>query len=114
MCLVRVHALNTLARPADQRETCLSRYRLVWADYAASFTAIDAERKCFADALDRATRDMIVEIVSNCPDIPSSVLLHMVAPLIAADPHATPEPRYRGEPITLEELRPIIRKIIGQ
>lgn len=113
--IARVHAVNALARPVDQREAYLARYRGVWNFYAAAFTGSDAERECFTDALDRATRNLMAEIESNAAVLCPAVVGQWLAPTIAADAPAATEPQYRpGEVITLDELRPILREIIGR
>jgi hypothetical protein len=110
--VARVHALTVLSRPADQHERYLARYRLVWAQYALAFSKNDAERQTFVDALDRATRDMMLEIGSTDVAMWRRATDRWVAQTLAAD---TPvEPRHSpGDVITLEQLRPILRKIIG-
>jgi hypothetical protein len=116
MGVARVHAENALARPVGKREAYLARYRVVWTFYAAVFTECEAERECFADTLDRATRDLMAKIESNDGgDLPSPLAIHTVAQTIAAHASAASEPRHRpGEVINLEDLRPILRKIIGE
>jgi hypothetical protein len=115
MGVARVHAEQTLARPADKREAHLARYRIVWNFYAAVFTESEAERECFTGSLDRATRDLMAKIESNDSDLPPPLPIHTIAQTIAASTNRAPEPQHRpGEVITLEELRPILRKIIGK
>jgi hypothetical protein len=106
--VARVHAENALAYPAHEREDRLFRYRIVWINYAAAFTESTAERDCFADALDRVTRDLITETEARGAAIPFATASRAAGPVRAA-PLARP-----GDATTLEQLRPIIRRIVEQ
>ena len=105
--IAHLHARNALARPAAQRDTHLAVCRDFWKHYAAAYTASDAQRDSFADALDRATRDLMAEMqqTAQVAYLPSG--LHPAEALARLQ---------SGRPIahTLEELRPIFRQIIGQ
>ena len=106
--VAQVHAVNALACPAREREDRLFRYRIVWVNYAAAFTESTLERDCFADALDRTTRELMVEMESRGVAIQPSAVSHTTAPVRAAPLYGT------GTAITLEQLRPIIRRIVEQ
>jgi hypothetical protein len=116
MGIARMHALTAMARPADQRESCLARYRLVWAQYAAAFSGSDAERESFVDALDRATREIMAQIESSDIAIWRAETDKWIAQTLLPQTLAgVTELRHRpGDVISLEQLRPILRKIIGR
>src|SRR3954464_11141602 len=58
----REHARAALAKPETQRESYLAFCRLNFKRYAAGISRSPAEAERFASALDRATRDLMIEI----------------------------------------------------
>src|SRR5689334_3038264 len=58
----REHAKAALAKPQVQRESYLAFCKLNFKRYAAGIPRSDAEAERFAAALDRATRDMMVQM----------------------------------------------------
>jgi hypothetical protein len=58
----REHARAALAKPEVQRESYLAFCKLNFKRYAAGISRSDAEAERFAAALDRATRDMMIEM----------------------------------------------------
>jgi hypothetical protein len=58
----REHARAALAKPQVQRESYLAFCKLNFKRYAAGISRSAAEAERFASALDRATRDMMVEM----------------------------------------------------
>jgi hypothetical protein len=105
--IAHLHALNALSQPESLRELHLDVCRGFWKHYAAAFTTDESQSDAFADALDRATRELIAGLQQNGTPVQVSNVLRVVD----VDP-----PLHPGQPIamTLEELRPIFRKIIGQ
>jgi hypothetical protein len=105
--IAHLHALNALSQPEAQRQSHLDVCRGFWKHYAAAFTQNEGQCEAFADALDHATRDLIAELQQNGTRVQRSNVLRVAE----VDP-----PLHPGQPIamTLEELRPIFRKIIGQ
>ena len=99
------HAWNILGRPPAEREGHLATCRATWMHYAAAFNTSAAECEDFADALDRATRDLMAEIQQNI------VVVREAGGLRLRGQKPQPEP---GKPqaLTLAELRPIFRQII--
>jgi hypothetical protein len=57
--IAREHARTALTKPEIQRESYLGFCRLNWKRYAAGFSKSAAEGERFANALDRATRDLM-------------------------------------------------------
>ena len=55
----REHARAALAKPETQRESYLAFCRLNWKRYASGISRSNAESERFANALDRATRDLM-------------------------------------------------------
>jgi hypothetical protein len=103
--IAHLHALNALSQPEAQRDSHLDVCRGFWKDYAAAFTRNESQCEAFADALDHATRELILAIQQNGTRVQMSGLLRVAdvdAPLHAGHPRA----------MTLEELRPIFRRII--
>ncbi len=58
----REHARAALAKPEVQRESYLAFCKLNFKRYAAGISRSDAEAERFAAALDRATRDIMIEM----------------------------------------------------
>jgi hypothetical protein len=58
----REHARAALAKPVVQRESYLAFCKLNFKRYAAGISRSPAEAERFAAALDRATRDMMIEM----------------------------------------------------
>lgn len=58
----REHARAALAKPEVQRESYLAFCRLNFKRYAAGITRSAAEAERFASALDRATRDLMIQM----------------------------------------------------
>jgi hypothetical protein len=107
MGIARLHALYALAQPVPQREPHLADCRAFWKRYAAAFTGSDTEHERFANALDRATRDLMAVLDQR----------DALARLLAATRPPVREGQEQDEPqpgLTLEELRPILRRIISQ
>jgi hypothetical protein len=88
--IAQLHAWNALARPAAERDSHLAVCRDFWKHYAAAFTTTESQCDGFADALERATRDLMAEMEKNAAVIRTA------------------------DALTLDELRPIFRRIIGQ
>jgi hypothetical protein len=105
--IAHVHALHALSQPESQRDSHLDVCRGFWKHYAAAFTASETQCDAFADALDHATRDLIAEMQQNGTGPQTSNVLRL------GNAGAKPQP---GQPSTmsLQELRPIFRKIIEQ
>ena len=105
--IAHLHALNALSQPESQRDSHLDVCRGFWKHYAAAFTASETQCDAFADALDHATRDLIAELQRNGTRVLQSGMIRVAE----VDPPLVP-----GQTVamTLEELRPIFRKIIGQ
>ncbi|HVT51335.1 MAG TPA: hypothetical protein VHE77_07200 [Dongiaceae bacterium] len=99
------HAWNILGRPPAEREGHLATCRATWMHYAAAFNTSAAECEDFADALDRATRDLMAEIQQNIVVVREAGGLRLRGQLSQQKP---------GKPqaLTLAELRPIFRQII--
>jgi hypothetical protein len=105
--IAHLHALNALSQPESLRDLHLDVCRGFWKHYAAAFTQNEGENDAFADALDRATRELIAGMQQNGTRVQKSNMLRVSdvdAPLQPGHPSA----------MTLEELRPIFRKIIEQ
>ena len=105
--IAHVHALNALSQPESQRDSHLDFCRGFWKHYAAGFAADDSQCDAFADALDHATRELIAELQQSGTPVQMSNVLRLSdvgAELQAGQPSA----------LTLEELRPIFRRIIEQ
>jgi len=60
--IARGHAKTALAKPVTQRESYLAFCRLNWKRYASGFSKSNTECERFANALDRATRDLVALI----------------------------------------------------
>jgi hypothetical protein len=105
--IAHLHALNALSQPEAERDSHLAVCRGFWKHYAAAFATDETQRDSFADALDHATRDLIAEIQQNGTQAQMSGVLRL------SDHGAPPQP---GQPstMTLDDLRPIFRKIIEQ
>jgi hypothetical protein len=110
--IAQLHAWNALARPPAQRDAHLAHCRDFWKHYAAAFTTSDAQTDEFADALDRATRDLMVEIRRNIAVIHQAGGFRMLEDSGQLNT-GRPEPG-KTKALTLDELRPIFRQIIGQ
>lgn len=105
--IAHLHALNALSQPEAQRDSHLDVCRGFWKHYAAAFTTDERQCEAFADTLDHATRDLIAEMQQNGTRVQMSGVLRVAEvdpPLVAGQAVA----------MTLEELRPIFRKIIEQ
>jgi hypothetical protein len=105
--IARLHAWNALARPPAQRDTHLATCRDFWKHYAAALTTSEAQCDGFADALHGATRDLMAEMEKNVAVIRASGGFRMFEDSSRLQPGS-------ADAITLDELRPIFRKIIGQ
>jgi hypothetical protein len=57
--IAREHARTAIAKPEVQRESFLGFCRLNWKRYAAGIARSTAEGERFANAMDRATRDLM-------------------------------------------------------
>ena len=105
--IAHLHARNALSQPESLRELHLDVCRGFWKHYAAAFTTDESQSDAFADALDRATRALIAGMQESGTAVQVSNLLRVTdadAPLHPEHPSA----------MTLDELRPIFRKIIEQ
>lgn len=105
--IAHLHAVNALSQPESQRDQHLAYCRGFWKHYAAAFATDETQCDHFADTLDHATRDLITELQQNGTPVQMSGVLRF-----SAD-GAEPQPGQSGA-MTLEELRPIFRKIIEQ
>jgi hypothetical protein len=105
--IAHLHAMNALARPESQRDTHLAFYRGFWEHYAAAYTTDEDQSDSFVAALDRATRDLMLEIEKNAAVVQAS------GSFSVSDDAAGSQ---SGKPIahTLDGLRPIFRQMIGQ
>jgi hypothetical protein len=105
--IAHLHALNALSQPESQRDEHLAFCRGFWKHYAAAFATDETQCDRFADTLDHATRDLIAELQQAGTPVQMSGVLRLTAD--GAEPSAGP-----SSAMTLEELRPIFRKIIEQ
>jgi len=80
MEIARGHAAAALAKPETQRDSHLAFCRLNWKRYAAGITRSTAEGERFADALERATRDLMALMQTGAGSTSSE------------ETHATPDP----------------------
>jgi hypothetical protein len=105
--IAHVHALNALAQPESLRELHLDVCRGFWKHYAAAFTMDESQSDAFADALDRATRDLIAGLEQQGARVQRANVLRL------SDAEV---PLHPGQPsaLTLDELRPIFQRIIEQ
>jgi hypothetical protein len=103
--IAKLHAWNALAESPAQRDAHLTVCRDFWKHYAAAFAPSDAECDAFADALERATRDLMVEMRKNI------AVIQQAGGFRRFEDTAQPA---TVDGFTLEELRPIFRRIIGQ
>jgi hypothetical protein len=105
--IAHVHALNNLAQPEALRELHLDVCRGIWKHYAAAFTASESQRDAFAEALDRATRDLIAGLQQQDNGARTA---H------AVDVSDAEVPLHAGQPgaVALEGLRPIFSKMVEQ
>jgi hypothetical protein len=99
------HAWNALARPLAQRESYLVICRDSWKHYATAFNTSPSECDGFADSLQRATRDLMVEIQKNIAVVQDAGGFRMSQDAVRLHPD-------QPKALTLEELRPIFRQII--
>ena len=104
--IAHLHALNALSHPESERQSHLDVCRGFWKHYAAAFTASERQCEAFADTLDHATRELIAELQQQGAGAPMSGVLRVAD----VDPPLTPG---HTSAMTLEELRPVFRKIIG-
>jgi hypothetical protein len=103
--IARLHAWNALAQSPAQRDAHLAVARDFWKHYAEAFATSDAQCEEFADALGRATRELMAEMRKNIAAIhQAGGFRRFEEPAQAATVNG----------LTLEELRPIFRQIIGQ
>jgi len=105
--IAHLHALNALSQPESQRDSHLAVCRGFWKHYAAAFATDETQCDSFADALDHATRDLIAELQQSGTRVQMSGVLRL-------SDHDTPLQPGHPSTLTLEELRPIFRKIIEQ
>jgi hypothetical protein len=105
--IAHLHAVNALSQPETQRDQHLAYCRGFWKHYAAAFAEDERQCESFADTLDHATRELIAELQQNGTPVQMSGVLRL-----SADGAEAPA----GHPstLTLEELRPIFRKIIEE
>ena len=92
VAIARRHAAIALAGPAEGRAARLEACRVVWINYAAAFNVSAAMQKRFADDLQEITRALIAA-QEDCGDA---------------------LPAAGNAVITIDELRPLLRQIIGQ
>jgi hypothetical protein len=92
IAIARRHAAIALACPAEGRAARLEACRVVWINYAAAFTVSSAVQKRFADDLQAITRDLIAEQLESGEALPAA----------------------GTAVLTIDELRPLLRQIIGQ
>ncbi|GAB2179131.1 hypothetical protein [Dongia sp. agr-C8] len=90
--IARRHAAIVLAGPVETRAARLAACRLVWINYAAAFNANAATQKRFADDMQDITRALME----------------------AQEDSADTLPMAGGAVLTIDELRPLLRQIIGQ
>ena len=105
--IAQLHAWNALARPPAQRDAHLATCRDFWKHYAAAYTTSEAQCDGFADSLERATRELLAEMEKNIAVIRRAGGFRMVEDAVRMEPG-------RSDALTLDELRPIFRKIIGR
>jgi type IV secretory pathway VirJ component len=105
--IAHLHALNALSQPESQRDSHLDVCRGFWKHYAAAFTVDEGQCDAFVDALDHATRDLIAELQQE------TTRVHMSGVPRLGDDGAQAQAG-PSSAMTLEELRPIFRKIIEQ
>ena len=105
--IAHLHALNALSQPESQRDQHLAFCRGFWKHYAAAFATDETQCDSFADTLDHATRDLIAELQQNGTRVQMSGMLRVSADGVELQPS-------QPTTLTLEELRPIFRKIIEQ
>ncbi len=106
--IAKLHAWNALARPPAQRDAHLAVCRDFWKHYAAAFATSDSQCEDFAAALERATRDLMAEMRRNI------AVIHQAGGFRQLEDAAARLQPGQADPMTLEELRPIFRQIIGQ
>jgi hypothetical protein len=94
MEVVRQHAQGALALPGSLREPYRLRCREEWQRYAATISGEPGAQARFAAALETATADFIAALEAQ-------------GPVVALGADASPLP-------TLDELRPVFRRIIRQ
>jgi hypothetical protein len=90
--IARRHAAIALAGSIETRAARLEACRVVWINYAAAFNVSSAMQKRFADDLQDITRALMAEQLDTGAGLPEA--------------GATVLP--------IEELRPLLRQIIGQ
>jgi hypothetical protein len=105
--IAQLHAWNALARPPAQRDAHLATCRDFWKHYAAAFATSDSQCDGFADSLERATRDLMAEMEKNVAVIRAAGGFRMFEDATRLQPG-------KSNALTLDELRPIFRQIIGQ
>jgi len=105
--IAQLHAWNALARPPAERDAHLAGCRDFWKHYAAAFATTDSQCDDFADTLHHATRDLMAEMQKNIAVIREAGGFRPFEDAARQQP-----PTANG--FTLEELRPIFRRIIGQ
>jgi hypothetical protein len=103
--IAKLHAWNALGRSPAQRDAHLAVCRDFWKHYAAAFATSDAQCEEFADALERATRDLMAEMRKNIAVIQQAGGFRRFQ-------DAARQATANG--FAMEELRPIFRQIIGQ
>jgi hypothetical protein len=92
VAIARRHAAIALASPAETRAARLEACRLVWINYAAAFAVSSAMQKRFADDMQAITRALIAEQQDSGAALPAA----------------------GNAVLTIDELRPLLRQIIGQ
>ncbi|HVZ02288.1 MAG TPA: hypothetical protein VHA35_22470 [Dongiaceae bacterium] len=105
--IARLHAWNALARAPSERDSHLATCRGFWRHYAEAFTTSEAECEGFADSLERATRDLMAEMQRNIATIREAGGFRRFEDAARLQPDKAPA-------LTLDELRPIFRQIIGE
>jgi hypothetical protein len=92
VAIARRHAAIALASSAETRAARLEACRLVWINYAAAFAVSSAMQKRFADDMQDITRALIAEQQDSGAALPAA----------------------GNAVLTIDELRPLLRQIIGQ
>ncbi len=105
--IAKLHAWNALGRSPAERDAHLAVCRDFWKHYAAAYATSDSQCDDFADSLERATRDLIVEMRQNIAVIHRAGGFRLVEDADKLQPGKT-------DALSLEELRPIFQQIIGQ
>lgn len=113
LAIAESHARAALTKPESQRESYLSYCRNNWKRYAAGVSKSAAECERFADALERATREMItlaeadaLHIGTPRPDWSDAVEGAMDS-VLAYEAHIAPTEPARTEAFNWGPLEPV-------